>query len=138
MDDKLNAVKAEDTENKAVSSESTGEVKKDKEYHDIFWYAVQSIKENAMQTTYQPPADAPEGCQGGCATCGFKCAHAGIKKSEYDKPDTNDPYGERNHIDISEAPAPETTFPMLQIIACVIACIVGCYLANKFFMNILA
>ncbi len=113
--------------------------KQDDEYHDVLWYAVQSIKDNALQTTYQPPSDAAEGCQGGCATCGFKCAHAGtVSKSEYDKPETNDPYGERNHVDISKAPAPETTFPMLQIIAALTACIIGCYAANQFFMNLLA
>lgn len=125
------------TDAAAETAESKQE-QPEKEYHDIFWYAIQSIKENALQTTYQPPSDAPEGCQGGCATCGFKCAHAGIKRSEYDKPTSNDPYGERNHVDISEAPAPETTFPLLQVLACVVACIAGCYLANGFFMSILS
>ena len=112
--------------------------KDDKEYHDVFWYAVQSIKENALQTTYKPPADAPDGCTGGCASCGFKCAHAAmVGKSEYDRPTTNDPYGERNRVDISEAPEPETTFPMLQILAALTACIAGCFLASKFFEHIL-
>ena len=118
----------------------SGDKKPEKEYHDVWWYAIQSIKDNAMQTTYTPPADAPDGCSGGCATCGFKCAHAAMvgTKSEYDKPETNDPYGERNRVDISEAPAPETTFPMLQIVAALAACIAGCYLANQFFITVLA
>lgn len=110
----------------------------DKEYHDVFWYAIQSIKENALQTNYQPASAEHEGCKGGCATCGFKCAGAGLKRSEYDKPTSNNPYGERNHIDISEAPEPETTFPLLQVLACVVACIAGCYFANGFFMSILS
>ena len=118
------------------------EEKPKKEYHDVLWYAVQSIKDNALQTTYQPPADAPDGCTGGCATCGFKCAHSVMMntgaKSEYDKPTTNDPYGERHRVDLSEAPAPETTFPMLQVLAALAACIIGCYLANKFFLSIFA
>lgn len=116
--------------------------KPEKEYHDVWWYAIQSIKDNALQTTYTPPADAPDGCNGGCATCGFKCAHSAMMgtkaKSEYDRPETNDPYGERHKVDISEAPAPETTFPMLQIVAALTACIIGCYIANQFFMNIFA
>lgn len=126
------------TTNETVNTDTKTE--QQEEYHDIFWYALQSIKENMMQTTWTPPSDAPAGCQGGCANCGFHCAHAGVSavKSEYDKPDTNDPYGERHHVDLSKAPAPETTFPMVQIVAALVACIVGCYLANQFFMNVLA
>ncbi len=125
-------------ENKSLAEAADTEVKEEKEFHDVFWYAVQSIKENALQTTYKPPSDAPEGCTGGCANCGFKCAHAAmVSKSEYDRPETNDPYGERNHVDLSEAPEPETTFPMLQILAALTACIAGCYAATKFFEYIL-
>ena len=109
------------------------------EYHDVFWYAVQALKENAMQSTYVP---VPDGCEhegqaecGGCATCGFKCGKAFMKQNESQIPGS-DPFAERNAVDKENPPLPETTFPLPQVVICVAACIAGCYLAQQFFMHL--
>ena len=106
------------------------------EYHDILWYAVQSLKENALQSTWRPE-DSIEGCGqgescgGGCAGCTLKCSRA-----SQDIPG-DDPFAERNPTGMAEPPLPETTFPFLQIAASLAACVAGCYFAQNFVMQLL-
>ena len=114
----------------------------DGEYHDVFWYAVQALKENATQSTLQK-TELPEGCEnqeqascGGCATCGFKCGKAFMTGTDSEIPG-DDPFAERNPVHMQEPPLPETTFPLPQVAAAVVACIAGCYLAQQLFMRLL-
>ncbi len=111
------------------------------EYHDVLWYAVQSLKDNALQTTWSESdsieaCGTGEHCSGGCAGCTLKCAKAG-KVSDCDVPGS-DPFAERNPVHMDEPPLPETTFPFLQIAVSLAACVAGCYFAQNLIMNLLA
>ncbi len=110
------------------------------EYHDVLWYAVQSLKDNALQTTWSESdsieaCGTSERCSGGCAGCTLKCAKAG-KVSDCDIPG-DDPFAERNPVHMEEAPLPETTFPFIQVAISLAACVAGCYFAQNLIMNFL-
>ncbi len=112
------------------------------EYHDILWYAVQSLKDNAMQTTWSESdsieaCGTGENCSGGCAGCTLKCAKAGKRSLSDSEIPGSDPFAERNVVSKDDPPLPETTFPFIQIAISLAACVAGCFLAQNLIMNLL-